>query len=188
MLVAVGLGWAWFRHAEQLTSANTQPATLLNPPLTQELPLQPPVKPGATPQVTGIRHWSSTDSSTVVVDLEDQTQYEAHTLDNPPRVYFDLHDTKMAPGLLNQSILVDDASAFQTIIVDLPPILAAESFVLPWAGLLDDVVVVLREFATPVPVLRQALSRLGSPSPRVVLNRAVTPAFVRPVSIQAARA
>jgi N-acetylmuramoyl-L-alanine amidase/putative methionine-R-sulfoxide reductase with GAF domain len=112
VLVAVGLGWAWFRHAEQLTSANTQPATLLNPPLTQaeqELPAQPPVKPGATPQVTGIRHWSSTDSSTVVVDLEDQTQYEAHTLDNPPRVYFDLHDTKMAAGLLNQSIVVDDS-------------------------------------------------------------------------------
>ena len=110
-LVAVGLGWAWFRHAEQLTSASTQPSTLLNQPLTQaeELPPQPPVKPGATPQVTGIRHWSSTDSSTVVVDLEDQTQYEAHTLDNPPRVYFDLHDTKMAPGLLNQSILVDDS-------------------------------------------------------------------------------
>lgn len=112
MLVAVGLGWAWFRHAEQLTSANTQPMTLLNPPLTQAeqaLPSQPPLKPGATPQVTGIRHWSSTDSSTVVVDLEDQTQYEAHTLDNPPRVYFDLHDTKMAPGLLNQSIAVDDS-------------------------------------------------------------------------------
>lgn len=112
VLVAAGLGWAWFRHAEQLTSANTEPASSLNPPLTQieqELPPQPPVKPGATPQVTGIRHWSSTDSSTVVVDLEDQTQYEAHTLDNPPRVYFDLHDTKMAPGLLNQSILVDDS-------------------------------------------------------------------------------
>jgi len=112
VLVAVGLGWAWFHHAEQLTSANTQSATLVNPPLTptgEELASQAPVKPGATPQVTGIRHWSSTDSSTVIVDLEDQTQYEAHTLDNPPRVYFDLHDTKMAPGLLNQSIVVEDS-------------------------------------------------------------------------------
>ena len=49
------------------------------------------------------------NSSTVVVDLQDQIQYEAHTLDNPPRVYFDLQDTKMASGLLNQSISVDDS-------------------------------------------------------------------------------
>jgi N-acetylmuramoyl-L-alanine amidase len=35
-------------------------------------------------------------------------QYETHTLDNPPRIYFDLFDTKLAPGLLNQSIAVDD--------------------------------------------------------------------------------
>jgi N-acetylmuramoyl-L-alanine amidase len=59
--------------------------------------------------VTGIRHWSSTDSSTVVVDVQDQIQYEAHTLDNPPRIYFDLFDTKITQGLVNQSITVDDA-------------------------------------------------------------------------------
>jgi N-acetylmuramoyl-L-alanine amidase len=35
-------------------------------------------------------------------------QYETHSLDNPTRIYFDLHDTKMAPGLLNQSIAVND--------------------------------------------------------------------------------
>jgi N-acetylmuramoyl-L-alanine amidase len=67
------------------------------------------MKPGATPEVTGIRHWSSPASSTVVVDLQDQIQYEAHTLDNPPRVYFDLYDTKMTSGLLNQSITVEDS-------------------------------------------------------------------------------
>lgn len=113
VLVAVGLGWGWLHHAEQLTSANTTHATPFQPAPVDakesDLPLKPPPKPGATPQVTGIRHWSSADSSTVVVDVEDQVQYEAHTLDNPPRVYFDLHDTKMAPGLLNQSIDVNDA-------------------------------------------------------------------------------
>jgi len=111
LLVAVGLGWAWFHHAVQLTtSASTRP---LKSPFTQngdpELPTQATATPGATPEVTGIRHWSSTDSSTVVVDLQDQVQYEAHTLDRPPRIYFDLFDTKMSPGLLNQSIAVEDS-------------------------------------------------------------------------------
>src|SRR5580692_10656467 len=32
------------------------------------------------PRVTGVRHWGSADSSTVVLDLQDQVQYEAHRL------------------------------------------------------------------------------------------------------------
>ncbi|HEY4660000.1 MAG TPA: N-acetylmuramoyl-L-alanine amidase [Terriglobales bacterium] len=113
IVVAVGLGWAWFHHAVQLTtSASTLPMrqTASSAQTAEEqLPHQAPVKPGTNPEVTGIRHWSSPTSSTVVVDLQDQIQYEAHTLDNPPRVYFDLQDTKMASGLLNQSIAVDDS-------------------------------------------------------------------------------
>jgi N-acetylmuramoyl-L-alanine amidase/putative methionine-R-sulfoxide reductase with GAF domain len=118
VLVVIGLGWAvvWkARHVEQAISANTRPIssvkkTELNAPLApdQTTP-SPEVKAGAFPEVTGIRHWSSKDSSTVVVDLQDQVQYEAHSLDNPARIYFDLHDTKMAAGLMNQSIDVNDA-------------------------------------------------------------------------------
>jgi N-acetylmuramoyl-L-alanine amidase/putative methionine-R-sulfoxide reductase with GAF domain len=122
VLVAVGLGWGWLHHAEQLTSANTTHATPFSAPAPgtssdsnvssdskePDLPAQPAPKAGVIPEVAGVRHWSSPESSTVVVDLGDQVQYEAHTLDNPPRIYFDLFDTKLAPGLLNQSILVDD--------------------------------------------------------------------------------
>jgi N-acetylmuramoyl-L-alanine amidase len=61
------------------------------------------------PRVTGIRHWSSTDSSTVVLDLEDQVQYEAHRIANPDRIYFDLHDTQLAPELTGKSIEIGDA-------------------------------------------------------------------------------
>jgi N-acetylmuramoyl-L-alanine amidase/putative methionine-R-sulfoxide reductase with GAF domain len=61
------------------------------------------------PHVTGIRHWSSADSSTVVLDLEDQVQYEAHRLTGPDRIYFDLHDTQLAPELASKSIDVGDA-------------------------------------------------------------------------------
>jgi N-acetylmuramoyl-L-alanine amidase len=111
--VAVGLGWAWFHHAVQLTTSASTLPTRQTASSAQTAEPQPtnkaPLKPGATPEITGIRHWSSPTSSTVVVDLQDQIQYESHTLDNPPRVYFDLQDTKMASGLLNQSISVDDS-------------------------------------------------------------------------------
>ncbi len=60
------------------------------------------------PRVTGIRHWSSADSSTVVLDLEDQVQYEAHRLAGPDRIYFDLRDTQLAPELVGKSIEVGD--------------------------------------------------------------------------------
>jgi N-acetylmuramoyl-L-alanine amidase len=72
------------------------------------LPAPVPGKPGAQPEVTGIRHWSSPDSSTVVIDLQDQVQYEAHRLANPERIYFDLFDTRLADGLSNKKIDIGD--------------------------------------------------------------------------------
>lgn len=62
----------------------------------------------AFPEVTGIRHWSSADSSTVVIDLQDQVQYEAHRLTNPERIYFDLHDTRLANDLFGKNIEIGD--------------------------------------------------------------------------------
>jgi len=114
VLVAIALGWGVlraFRHGEQAISASTQRPIEVktNPGQSAEiLPSAAVGKPGATPQVTGIRHLPSATSSIVVIDLEDQVQYEDHTLQNPPRIYIDLHDTKIASGLLNQSIDVDD--------------------------------------------------------------------------------
>jgi N-acetylmuramoyl-L-alanine amidase len=64
---------------------------------------------GVLPQVTAIRHWSSGDSSTVVIDIQDQIQYEAHRLANPDRIYFDLHDTTLNAELSNRIISVNDA-------------------------------------------------------------------------------
>jgi N-acetylmuramoyl-L-alanine amidase/putative methionine-R-sulfoxide reductase with GAF domain len=61
------------------------------------------------PRITGIRHWSSADSSTVVLDLEDQVQYEAHRLASPDRIYFDLHDTSLAPDIAGKAIDIGDA-------------------------------------------------------------------------------
>jgi N-acetylmuramoyl-L-alanine amidase/putative methionine-R-sulfoxide reductase with GAF domain len=61
------------------------------------------------PRITGIRHWSSADSSTVVLDLEDQVQYEAHRLASPDRIYFDLHDTSLASEIEGKTVDVGDA-------------------------------------------------------------------------------
>jgi N-acetylmuramoyl-L-alanine amidase/putative methionine-R-sulfoxide reductase with GAF domain len=64
--------------------------------------------PAKTTHISGIRHWSSSDSSTVVLDLEDQVQYEAHRLANPDRIYFDLHDTSIPPDLEGKTIEIGD--------------------------------------------------------------------------------
>jgi hypothetical protein len=61
------------------------------------------------PMVTGIQHRSSADSSTVVVNLEDQVQHKAHRLPDPDRIYFDLRDTQLASNLAWKSIEVVEA-------------------------------------------------------------------------------
>jgi N-acetylmuramoyl-L-alanine amidase/putative methionine-R-sulfoxide reductase with GAF domain len=68
-----------------------------------------PQEPSKLSRVSAIRHWSSADTSTVVLDLEDQVQYEAHRLAKPDRIYFDLHDTSLAPGFESKTIDINDA-------------------------------------------------------------------------------
>jgi len=74
-----------------------------------------PANSAATPQelskfpyVAGIRHWSSKDSTTIVLDLGDQVQYEAHRISSPDRIYFDLRDTALAAELAGKTIDVGD--------------------------------------------------------------------------------
>jgi N-acetylmuramoyl-L-alanine amidase len=64
---------------------------------------------GQRPEVTGLRHWSSGESSTVVIDLQDQVQYEAHRLSHPERIYVDLPDTRLVAALFNKTIDMGDA-------------------------------------------------------------------------------
>jgi N-acetylmuramoyl-L-alanine amidase len=68
-----------------------------------------PEEPGTLPRVTAIRESSSPDSSTVVVDLQNPVQYEAHRLSNPERIYVDLHDTGLASGLFGKTLEVKDS-------------------------------------------------------------------------------
>jgi N-acetylmuramoyl-L-alanine amidase/putative methionine-R-sulfoxide reductase with GAF domain len=108
---------------------NSSPVATANPSVDSKTDSQPtsststdvnmpasPANGSATPQeltkmprITGIRHWSSADSSTVVLDLQDQVQYEAHRLNAPDRIYFDLHDTALAPDIDGKTIDVGDS-------------------------------------------------------------------------------
>ena len=45
----------------------------------------------------------------MVLDLEDQVQYEAHRLTGPDRIYFDLHDTSLAPEFAGKTIDIGDS-------------------------------------------------------------------------------
>src|SRR5260221_246956 len=67
-------------------------------------------KLAALPRITGLRHWSSSTGSTVVIDMEDQVPYEVHRLMSPERIYFDLHDTVLSPELDGKTMDVGDVS------------------------------------------------------------------------------
>lgn len=86
------------------------------------------------------------------------------------------------------TLLTSDVASYPSVIVDLPPLLAGEPFVLPWAALLDQLFLVLREAATPLALARQALEKLGPGTPQIVLNRGATPTVEIGARLLAARA
>ncbi|HXZ27945.1 MAG TPA: N-acetylmuramoyl-L-alanine amidase, partial [Terriglobales bacterium] len=59
-------------------------------------------------QVSGLRYWSTPDYTRVVIDLEGEVQYEAGRVPHPDRIFFDLHSSKLAPGLAGRSFEAGD--------------------------------------------------------------------------------
>ena len=129
LALGAGLWWAMRHMANSKITVRqpAAPATRVPAPAAENASVAPPStgqpsiledeslgKPATAaqlavlPEVTGIRHWSSADSSTVVIDLQDQVQYEAHRLTNPERIYFDLHDTRLAAELFGKSLEIGD--------------------------------------------------------------------------------
>ena len=70
----------------------------------QDVPSDAPL----LPLVTGIRHWSTPDYTRVAIDLEQEVKYEAGRVANPDRIFFDLHDTKLASTLVGKTFEVSD--------------------------------------------------------------------------------
>ena len=76
------------------------------------------------------------------------------------------------PELDALASLLDEALArFGTIVVDLPPALAREPVVLPWAMSLQQLFIVVRSGVTPLALIRQVVEEVGVTRPQVVLNR-----------------
>lgn len=96
------------------TSAVDSPSSLqssslpsANPDSTSQASSAPAVSPKATAgptEVMDVRHWTSGNVTTVAIDLQDAVQYEAHRLNGPDRIYFDLFDTSLAPAWFGKSI------------------------------------------------------------------------------------
>lgn len=112
---------------QSVTAPPAPPAEVLSPPIVPAISdnLMNPSKLGsdaaslnavaenklaALPKITGVRHWSSSMGSTVVIDMEDQVPYEVHRLMSPERIYFDLHDTVLSPELDGKTMDVGDVS------------------------------------------------------------------------------
>ena len=99
-------------HEEILVTVGAD--TLMNPTKTDSesgsLTAANPGKLAALPKITGVRHWTSSSGSTVVIDMEDPVPYEVHRLMSPERIYFDLHDTVLSPGLDGAMLDVGDVS------------------------------------------------------------------------------
>jgi N-acetylmuramoyl-L-alanine amidase len=121
---AAGLWWKSGQSARTKTEA-TEPIPTISLPTSEKLPepqATPPVpvavedqssaaddKPSSHTMVTGISHVSSADASTVIIEMQGEVQYEAHRLGSPERIYFDLHDTALAPGMFGRTIEIGDA-------------------------------------------------------------------------------
>ena len=59
-------------------------------------------------QVTGIRHWSTATYTRVAIDLGDEVEYQAARVENPDRIYFDLHHARLAQELVGKSFAITD--------------------------------------------------------------------------------
>jgi N-acetylmuramoyl-L-alanine amidase len=118
-LAAIAAGFWWNSHRQTSASQPAIAPASAAEQREQEAASPHPtggVEPSSTPSappmlqqlVTGIWNVSSADSSTVVIDLQGEVQYEAHRLSDPERIYFDLHGTSLAHGLFGRTIEVGD--------------------------------------------------------------------------------
>ncbi len=77
-----------------------------------EKPLPAPVQLASRRErpalVTGIRHWSTPDHTRIAIDREQQVTYESGRVPHPDRIYFDLHDTRLAAELRDKSFDIDE--------------------------------------------------------------------------------
>lgn len=59
-------------------------------------------RPGL-PLVESIQHWSTAESTRVVIALQKEVQYEAARTTRPNRIFFDLYGARLSPALMGRS-------------------------------------------------------------------------------------
>jgi len=70
--------------------------------------LKPVTTVAPAAMVTGIRHWSTSTYTRIAIDLGNQVEFEAARVQNPDRIYFDLHHAHLAPELAGKSFTVTE--------------------------------------------------------------------------------
>jgi N-acetylmuramoyl-L-alanine amidase len=64
-------------------------------------------QPHRLARLTGVRHWSTPDYTRVAIDLEEEVEYQSGRVPHPDRIFFDLHDTRLATDLVGKSFDVE---------------------------------------------------------------------------------
>src|ERR1019366_1815116 len=72
-----------------------------------EQPESPAAQSGDLVPVTDIRQWVTPASTRVVINLEEEVKYEVGRLENPPRIYVDLHGAKINRAVARKTVAVD---------------------------------------------------------------------------------
>ena len=124
LVLALGAGVWWeFRHSPTIKPQTTAPVATPSaapppepappvPAAEDDAPTGTDEKPSGRTLITGIWHVSSKDSndhtSTIIIEMQGEVQYEAHRLSDPERIYFDLHNTTLTPGMFGKTIEIGD--------------------------------------------------------------------------------
>jgi N-acetylmuramoyl-L-alanine amidase len=71
--------------------------------------------------VTGIRYWTTAESTRIAIDLGGEVNYDSQRIDHPERIYFDLFGTKLAKGFDDKSLDVQDSLLHQIRAAEFKP-------------------------------------------------------------------
>lgn len=64
-------------------------------------------EPSTIATLAEVRYWSNEDYTRVVLQLDREVEFEKSVLSDPDRLYFDLRQTRLEPGLIDRSYPVD---------------------------------------------------------------------------------
>jgi N-acetylmuramoyl-L-alanine amidase len=93
-------------HPPPILSGSDPEAALKQPETTKRRMEVIPAEQKST--VRSIRHWSSSDYTRLVIDMDSDTLYEKELLHNPERMYFDIANSTLSEGLDNRTISIQD--------------------------------------------------------------------------------